>query len=226
MSASEFGPDDIWPSHEKKHWREPLAAARQAGWTLIYINAPHRLGVVRCPAREHSFMVDKTAKGSETKAKEALKRIGWCDHPSDRVRTVRDESQTLLDTAHHLTGEVEDGLLIADAKQDALEALDRLEIQLDTAAANVEEVLLAEQEAALEAAITVDDAPDPPVLTSKLNEATAAVASSESLAKSVRAGHPGVAKPLLDQARTLRARIGELRSQLAALQERMRSNIG
>jgi len=193
---------------------------------LIYVNAPHRFGVVYCPAKEHSFTVDKTAKGSETKAREALKRISWCDHPAGRVRTQRDESQRLLDTAGRLTAEVEEGLVAAEAKQDAQEALDRLEIQLDTAASNVEEVLLAEQEAALEAAVAVDDAPDPPVLAGKLNEATEAVVSSESLAKSVRTGHPGVAEPLLDQARTLRARIGELRSRVAALRERKHSNPG
>jgi hypothetical protein len=95
---------------------------------------------------------------------------------------------------------------------------------LDTAAANVEEILLAEQEAALEAAVDVDDAPDPPVLAGKLSEATAAVAGSESIAKSVRSGHPGVARPLLDRASSLRTCIGELRDRLTALQERSRSD--
>jgi hypothetical protein len=67
VSAVKYGPDDTWPTHDKKHWHEPLAAARRAGWTLTYVNAPHRFGVVNCPANEHSFVVDKTAKGSETK---------------------------------------------------------------------------------------------------------------------------------------------------------------
>jgi hypothetical protein len=226
MSALEYGPDDTWPSHEKKHWHEPLAAARRADWTLVYINAPHRFGVVYCPAKEHSFMVDKTAKGSETKAKEALKRISWCGHPAGRVHDQQHECRRLLDTAGRLTTEVEEGLVLAEAKQDAREVLDRLEIQLDTAASNVEEILLAEQEAALEAAVAVDDAPDPPVLAGQLDEARDAVAGGESLAKSVRTGHPGVAKPLLDEATTLHARIGELRSQVAALQERMHPNVG
>jgi hypothetical protein len=226
MSAPRYGPDASWPSHEKKHWHEPLAAARRAGWTLIYVNAPHRFGVVYCPANEHSFMVDKTAKGSETKAKEALKKIAWCDHPAGHAQTQRDESQRLLDTADRLSDEVEEGLIMAEAKRDAQEVLDRLEIQLDTAASNVDDVLLTEQETALEAAIEVDDAPDPPVLAGKLDEATTAVAGSESIAKSVRAGRPGVAKPLQDRARTLRARIDELGSRLAGLQERKRSSLG
>jgi hypothetical protein len=222
MSAPEYGPGDTWPSHEKKHWHEPLARAREAGWTLTYIDAPYRFGVVSCPAKVHSFMVDKTAKGAETKAKEALKKISWCGHPAGHVRTQQDKCRGLLDMADHLTAEVEEGLATAEAKQDAQEVLDRLEVQLETAASNieeVEEVLLAEQEAALEAAVAVDDAPNPPVLAGKLDEATEAVSGSESLAKSVRAGHPGVAKPLLDRAKTLRSRILELRSRVAALQE-------
>ncbi len=81
----------------------------------------------------------------------------------------------------------------------------------------------AEQELALEAAVAVDDAPAPRVLADQLSEATAAVTSSESLAKSVRTRHPGIAKPLLDQASTLRARIAELRSRLAVLQERTKT---
>ncbi len=222
MSAPKFGPDDTWPSHDKKHWHEPLAAARQAGWTLTYVNAPHRFGVVYCPARHHSFMVDKTARGAETKAREALKKISWCTHPdpAGSVSLQKDNSQKLLDIADRLTTEVQEGLVSAEAKQLAQEVLDRLEIQLDTAASNVEEVSLAEQELALEAAVAVDDAPAPPVLAGKLSEATAAVTSSESLAKSVRTGYPGIARPLLAQASTLRARIAELRSRLAVLQER------
>lgn len=215
MPSSKYGPDVAWPPHDKKHWREPLAAARAAGWTLTYLDAPHRFGVVRCPAGEHSFSVDKTAKGSETIAKEALKKISWCDHPAGRVRTERDMSQRMLDTAARLTTEVAAGLVAAEAKRDAQEVLDRLEIQLETAALNVEEVVAAE-----EAAIAVEDAPDPPTLVDELNEATEAVRGGESRAKSIRSGYPGVAKPLLSQATMLRARIGELRSRVAALQER------
>ncbi len=228
MSAPAYGPDDTWPSHDKKYWHEPLAAARQAGWTLTYVNAPHRFGVVYCPAKQHTFMVDKTASGAETKAREALKKIAWCTHPdpAGSVRRQRDNSQTLLDIAERLASEVEEGLVAAEAKQQAQEVLDRLETQLDTAASNVEEVSLAEQERALEAAVAVDDAPAPLVLAGKLSEATAAVTNSESLAKSVRTGHPGIAKPLLGQASKLRTRIAELRSRLAVLQDRDASSTG
>lgn len=220
MSAPRYGPDDTWPSHEKKHWHEPLAEACRAGWTLIYVNAAHRFGVVTCPAGQHTFEVDKTAKGSETKAKEAFKKIRWCEHPpAGHVRDQRDKSRELLDVADQLAVEVEQGLVMAEAKQDAQEVLDRLEIQLNTAACNVEEAILAEQEAALQAAVEVEHAPDPPVLAEKLTGAAAAVTGSESIAKSVKPRHPGVAKPLLDRANELRGRIGQLRSRLSALQE-------
>jgi hypothetical protein len=227
VSAPRYGSDDTWPSHDKKHWHDPLAEARRSGWILTYVNAPHRFGVVSCPAGQHTFEVDKTAKGSETKAKEALKKIRWCEHlPEGPARDQRDKSHELLGVAGQLAAEVEQGLVMAEAKQDAQEVLDRLEIQLTTAACNVEEVLPAEEEAALQAAIEVDDAPDPPVLAEKLNDATAAVTCGESVVKSVKTGHPGVAKPLLDRAGELRVRIGTLRSRLAALQERKRSNRG
>lgn len=210
-----------------RHWHEPLAAARRAGWTLTYINAPHRFGVVSCPASEHSFSVDKTAKGSETKAKEALKKITWCSHPGNKVRADSDESQKLLDVADRIVAEVADGLEAAEAKRNAGEALDRVALQLETAASNVDAaVLLAAQEAALEAAIKVDDAPGPPVLAGKLDDAAVAVAGSELLARSVRVSYPGVAKPLLDQAESLRTCIRKMRSRLAALQEQDRRNSG
>jgi len=116
---------------------------------------------------------------------------------------------------------VAQGLVMAEAKQDAQEVLDRLEIQLDTAACNVEAVMLAQQEVALEAAIELEDAPDPPVLAEKLTAAAEAVGSGESIAKSVRPQHPGVAGPLLDRAIELRERVRQLRVRLSALQERI-----
>jgi hypothetical protein len=226
LSAVKYGQDDTWPSHEKKHWHEPLAAAREGGWTLTYIDAPHLFGVVKCPAGEHSFAVDKTARGSETKAKEALKKISWCPHPAGRILVQRDESQRLLDVADWLIAEAEEGLVAAEAKRDAWQMLERIELQLDTAASNVDAVLLAEQDSAWEAAVKADGAPDPPILVGKLNEATVAVARSESLAKSVKAEYPGVARPLLDQAESVRAHVVELKDRVTALQEQASSDSG
>jgi hypothetical protein len=223
VSVRKYGPDETWPSHEKKHWHSPLTEARLAGWTLTYVDAPHRFGIVSCPAGEHTFEVDKTARGSETKAREARKKIRWCEHPPvGPVKGQRDKSKNLLDIADDLATEVEQELPNAEAKQSAQEALDRLEVQLATAAYNVDEALRAAQDAALEAAIEVDDAPDPPVLEAKLDDATAAVTDSESTARSLDRGHPGVARPLLERAKNLHERIEVLRSRLTALQQRNR----
>lgn len=221
MSATRYGPGDTWPSHDKQHWRERLAEARQAGWTLTYLNAPHLFGVVTCPGGECRFNVDKTARNSETKAREASKRIHWCEHPPPGlVKDQQGKSQMLLQVAEGLTSEAARGLDQAEAKQLALKELDRLEIQLITAAANVEEVMR-EQEEALLAAIAVDSAPDPPILTEKLDMASSSVEQANSVAKSIGAGRPGVARPLMEQADKLRKRIGALQVRLAALQEPM-----
>jgi hypothetical protein len=227
VGARKYGPDETWPSHEKKHWHEPLAEARLAGWTLTYVNAPHRFGIVSCPAGEHTFDVDKTAKGAETRAKESRKKIRRCGHPPiGPVKDQQDKSENLLDVSDHIATEVEQGLSDAEAKQNAQEVLGRLEVQLATATCNVDEVLSAEQDAALQAAVDADDAPDPPVLEAKLDDANAALTDGESTARSLGRGHPGVARPLLERARNLHERIDVLRSRLTALQERNRPPSG
>ena len=199
MSATRYGPEDSWPSHDKKHWHDPLAQARQSGWTLTYVNAPHLFGVVTCPGAEHRFDVDKTARNSETKAKEALKKIRWCEHPPPGpVQQRRDRSQELLDVAEQIAQEVEQGLDRAQSRLDAYRAVDRLEARLEAAAANVSEVLQGELDQAIETAIEADDAaPDPLALEGELDMASASMAEGESAAKSIRPDHPGVAKPLL-----------------------------
>ena len=221
MSATRYGPEDTWPSHDKKHWREPLEQARQAGWTLTYIDAPHLFGPVMCPGGEHRFDVDKTARGSETKAKEALKKIRSCGHPPPGpIQLRRDRSQQLLDIAEQIAQEVEQGLGGVQSQVDAFRALDRLEARLEAAAANLDEVLQGELDQALEAAIEADDAaPDPLDLEGRLDTATESVAEGESAAKSLRPDHPGVAKPLLERACKLSERITRLRGRLAAVQE-------
>ena len=83
--STHYGPGDSWPRHQKQWWNEALAEAHAAGWTLNYIDAPHTFGVVSCPSEDddtrHSFMVDKTARGGETKSKEARnsRQRGGCD---------------------------------------------------------------------------------------------------------------------------------------------------
>jgi hypothetical protein len=101
VTAPRYEPGDRWPSHEKGYWRQTLVEARRAGWTLTYIGAPHRFGMVSCPAGEHTFMVGKTGTGAETKAKEASRRIRRCEHPpAGSVREQWDKSGELVAEVH------------------------------------------------------------------------------------------------------------------------------
>ena len=219
MAAPRYGPDETWPSHSKSHWHQPLAQARAAGWTLVYVDAPHRFGVVRCPAGQHTFSVDRTARNSETLAKEAVKKITRCGHVGGRAHVEQQEAGRLLDMASRLTADVAEGLSEAEAKQDAYEDLDRLQLLLETAELTVADALAA-QEAALEAAAAVDDAPAAPALSDKLDVAAGVVTKGESHVKALRSEHPEAAKPLLSHAAALRTRIGQLRYRVAALQGR------
>jgi hypothetical protein len=206
--------------HQKAFWNQALAEARQAGWTLTYINAPHRFGIVSCPKGQHTFDVDKTAGGGETKSKQAVKKIRWCEHGPE-VEERRQECLRLLEVADQLIAAVEEGLSRAEAKQAAQEDLDRLELQLRTADANVDEVLLAEQDAALQAAVEVDDAPEPEALSAELDDAAAGVERGVSVAKMLKPSAPKLTKSLLERAAAASTSIGELRSRLTALQERI-----
>ena len=220
VSAKTYGPDVMWPEHQDKFWREALARARRAGWTLKHLNASHRFGVVYCPAEVHNFKVGMTPKNSETHAKEAEKKVTWCGHlPPGPLWDRRDRAGELLDAAERIILSVATGLDMIDRRLDAYKLFDQLEIQLKTAAANVSEVLRAEHEAALGAAIDADDAaPDPPVLEEELETASISVSEGESEAKSMREARPGVARPLLKRASDLRERIDALRNRLEALE--------
>jgi hypothetical protein len=220
MTATKYGPDDTWPVHQKPFWNQTLSEARQAGWTLTYINAPHRFGSVACPAGQHTFDVDKTANGGETKSKQAIRKIRWCEH-GPGVEKRRQECVCLLDVADQLISTVKMGLTRAEAKQAAHEDLDRLELQLQTACANIDEVLLAKQDDALRAAVEVDDALDPEALVADLDDAAAGVEHGAAVAKTLTPPAPKLAKLLLERASAARTSIEELRGRLAALRERI-----
>lgn len=225
MSKTQYGPDATWPRHQMPYWNEALDEARAAAWTLHYLDAPHRFGDVFCPGGDdgmrHSFRVDKTARGGESMSREARKLIRRCQHGSStigsKVRTRQEECRRLLDEAEQLISIADDGLTMAEARAAAWADLERLETQLETAAANVAEVLRTEQEAAWQAASDADDAPDPDTIAETLDDAATAVASAESAATPLNVRKPRLAKPLLDRAQDALARIAELRNRLKAL---------
>ncbi len=223
MNSRTYGPAQTWPTHQKPYWNKALGEARNAGWTLTYIDAPHSFGSVSCPAGEHTFSVDKTARGGETKAKEAIKKIRWCPdstaEPGSKVRSRQRECERLLAVAEELITIAEDGLTAAVEKQAAQHELDRIELLLQTANSNLSEIL-AEQEAALLAALEVDYAPKPAGISATLEDAREKVQHGESVARTLSAGRPNLAAPLLHRARQAYARIDGLSAPLGTLQER------
>jgi hypothetical protein len=222
--STHYGPGDSWPRHQKQWWNEALAEAHAAGWTLTYIDAPHTFGVVSCPSEDgdtrHSFMVDKTARGGETKSREARKLVRGCQHASaatgSKVRQRQEECERLLHEAEQLISTADAGLTSAEARAAAWADVERIETQLETAAANLAEVLREEQEEAWQAAEDAD-VPEPDTIAATLDDATTAVTRSESVATALKMRKPKLAQPLLNRAQVARVRIADLRERLRVL---------
>lgn len=220
-----YGPNDTWPRHQKSYWNEALDEARAAEWTLNYVDAPHRFGVVSCPGgsdgNRHSFKVDKTAVGGETKSKEARKLIRTCQHSpattGSRVRARQEECARLLGEAERLISMADEGLTVAEARAAAWADLERIETQLETAAASLVEILRHEEEEAWRAVDDTEDAPTLDSISATLGDAMTAVADSESVAAALKVRKPRLAKPFIDRAHQARTQIAELRERLAVL---------
>jgi predicted nucleic acid-binding Zn-ribbon protein len=94
--------------------------------------------------------------------------------------------------------------------------LERIETQLETATANLAEVLRGEQEEAWQAAEDAA-APEPDTIAATLDDAATAVTMSESLATALKMRKPRLAQPLLNRAQAARVRIADLWDRLRAL---------
>ena len=220
MSATDYSPDDTWPSHQKPHWKVALRQARSAGWTLRYLGAAHWFGVVVCPAGEHTFSVDSTARGAETIAKEVPKLLRACPHGGagqggSKVARRLAECDRLLAGAEQLIDMADGELVRAEAKRAALAELDRIELLLETAEASVDESLAAIQDEALERAAELDDAPEPELVAVTLVEATEAVDAATAVA--VRIRRATVVDPLAERARRAAERIAGLWTRIELL---------
>jgi hypothetical protein len=224
VSAQRYGPEETWPRHQKPFWSTVLGQARQAGWTLVYLDAPHHFGTVICPGGACTFEVDKTARGGEFHAKEAGKKIRGCLHgatqPGSKVRTRQEEASRLLNQAERLIAKAAEGLSQAERRQITQDDLDRFEDRLRTAELTIDDVLRDEQEAALQAALQAEGAPRLRDISTTLADAKAAVQQGEAAAKALGTGRPALAKALLNRARDGHIRIAHLRTRLKALQER------
>lgn len=224
MSARRYGPEETWPRHQKPFWNAALAQARQTGWTLVYLDAPHHFGTVICPGGACTFEVDKTARGGEFHAKEAGKKIRSCLHGAtqhgSKVRARQEEASRLLDHAERLIANAAEGLSKAERRQITEAELDRLEERLRTAELTIDDALRDEQEAALQAALRAEDAPKLDEISTTLADAKTAVQQGEEVAKVLAAGHPALTKALLDRTRNGHARIADLRKRLKVLRAR------
>jgi len=166
-------------------------------------------------------MVDKTARGGETKSKEARKLVRRCQHASavagSKIRLRQEECERLLHEAERLISIADAGLALAEAQTAAWAELERIETQLETAAANMVEILREEQAEAWQAAEDADEALEPDAISVTLDDAASAVTESESIATTLRVRKPKLAGPLLSRARAARDRISDLQGRLAAL---------
>lgn len=218
VGVREFGPDDTWPSHQKAYWRTALRQARTAGWTLRHLGSPHWFGVVLCPAGEHTFGVDSTARGAETIAAEVPKQLRACTHSvagpdGSKVAQRRAESERLLRRAEELVDMAAVHLDRAEQKKTVRAELDRLELLLNSAQLTVDESLLLAQDVALDRAVELDDSPGPEMVAGSLDEAEDTAAA----AIAVRIRRSTIAAPLLGRASRIRQRIAGLRAWLDAL---------
>jgi hypothetical protein len=218
VSSVVYGPDETWPDHQKPYWNVALKQARAAGWSLT--TGGHWFGVASCPSGEHTFGVDKTARGGETKALEVPKLLRSCQHGTpttsgSKVAARRAECERMLTRAEELISIATADLRLAEQQQEAFAELDNLSVVLETAAATVNEVLAAAQDEALDRAAELEDAPDPVDIQTTLGEAEHSASNAAELAGKIR--RPGVAGPLLARANAAKASIGALREGLATL---------
>lgn len=233
MSARLYGPDEPWPSSGfPSHFRDVMNEAKAAGWSLKHIDAPHRFGVMICPAGEghpqvHTFEIDRTAVGSETKAIEARKKVrGKCPHSrvvsESKVASRKAECERLLSTAEALIGGVEQDLPLAEQHQEAVRVFESLDLRLRTAAVTVDEALsesdVSEQvDEALVSVYTTEGAPAGEDLAGVLDDADSSVEKATGVATRLSKNSRGVARPYLARATAAKTRIAGLRDRLDAL---------
>ena len=144
-----YGPQDEWPRHPKKHFRDALDYARAAGWHLREISG-HSFSKVYCcrvPDECCSYLVFSSGRGGESAAGSLTNLVDRCTHgpvpvPSpaqdwvEGIAARLDQVQTMLVAAGDC--------LSADAG--AAAAYDLLD-QAGAAMGDVEQLLAAAQTA-------------------------------------------------------------------------------
>lgn len=217
-----YGPNELWPAHDLPRWQETLKIARAHGWTLRKFDG-HWFGMLACPTGTHTKPVDCTARNSEIKAKEARKAVEktcQCDRgtPASATAGKIDEATSRLGSAERLLSHaaaVLDDLQARADVEDQLDEVSHAEGLIGAAALNLAEL----QDAALAAALALDEAPapegDPYVL---MHQAGSEIASAQELAGQLR--RPQQRQPLVDRAAAAMSHLAELKGRLQRLKER------
>ena len=201
-----------------------MKQARDAGWTLSYWDA-HWWGKVSCPEDEHIVMIDRTARGGETKAKEAAKKIRNCGHGTQASQSSanarQEQCETLLNRAENLIAGAAANLERAEARYTAEAELERLALLLDTAGANVD---MAEQEQALDRAADFEDAPEAMVIEGDLADASRSTEQADGIQRQIH--RSTVQQALKNRIKVTNRYITDLRARLVTLQERSGGDFG
>jgi hypothetical protein len=214
-----YSPDGQWPKHAKAYWNDVLDQARAAGWTLNYLGASHTFGYVKCPAGEHTFKVDSTARDAETWAKNAVKSIRNCSHGTpqqagskvaERIRAAT----ALLDSADRLADRAQNSLTRLERSTHAQAELERLDLLVASASHTIDDATELQEQALREAVEAEEAAPEPADVDQALSDVSTRVTDAAATLKNVRK-HPGLTKPLQTRIAALRARLQSLTDRLA-----------
>jgi hypothetical protein len=149
-----------------------------------------------CPAGEDTFDVDKTARGGDAKALEVPKKLDRCQHSGasarggSRVALRQAECERLLARTEELINQAERDVELAQGKQDAYAELDRLEMLIDTAETNLNEVP-AEQDEALDRAADLEHAPALALIEATVDEAEDTVDQAAGIAHRITRSNSG-----------------------------------
>jgi len=217
--ARQYGPDEPWPEHPKSWFRDALAVARRAGWSLKKLQG-HSWGIVRCPAadtsRQHKYLVFSSGRAGEDAARELERQVRCCPHgiraDADPLSIAEEHAQAAerhvqaaeqLSTSERQRQRASELLDIAAESMDEAEQMLMLElaVDLDQAATEADEVILEDVEAGGVGSNSAH----------MLDQAEAEVAAGQRV---LRGQSGGAVRLIRERLATVRKRSTELRSQL------------
>lgn len=213
-----YAPDEPWPEHDKPWWSAALREARVAGWQLRTFSG-HTWGKVVCDREvpdAHQMLIFSTGRGGENAAKQLEKLIRRCHHsqmqsPDDdleRASRLLDGASMLLDAAELLLSAADKRAQAEELLSLAEEAIARVQDSdafLDAATALDGESSEAEMRAADLTTSSHYSPKRPQTEAAITDEAEQRVHQAEAISS---------ADAVVEKARRLRERIGEIRARV------------